>query len=63
MLRIDGHSLQAPTVEAISFPRGDEVLLAEMLQHSRTNPQVLFLGINQMVLFHNKRALNLYSMS
>ena len=38
MLRIDGHSLQAPTVEAISFPRGDEVLLAEMLQHSRTNP-------------------------
>ena len=50
-------------MEAISFLKGDEVLLTEMLQHSRTSPQILFLSINHMVLFHNKRALNLYSMS
>lgn len=48
--------------EAISFLRGDEVLLTEVLQCSRTRLQ-MFLGIIAVASCHNKTAQSFYSMS
>lgn len=49
--------------EAISFLRGDEVLLTEVLQCSRTSLQMLFWGIIAMASCHNRTARSFYTMS